>query len=85
MLAAACFAWDYYLGFERTKIWTMAAVGCYTVLNYGMTRWTKDMERGTIYLGRSPDGKQEVKPLSLAYWWYGGHANVLTDLHRQQN
>jgi hypothetical protein len=61
LIAVACFAWDYYLGFERTKTWTFAAVGCYTVLNYGMMKWQKDVERGQVYLGTSPDGKKEVR------------------------
>ena len=62
VLAVACFAWDYYLGFEKTKTWTFAAVGCYTVLNYGMMKWQKDVERGQVYLATSPDGKKEVRP-----------------------
>ncbi|KAK0386192.1 hypothetical protein NLU13_6029 [Sarocladium strictum] len=60
LIACACFAWDYYLGFEKTKTWTFAAVGCYTVLNYGMMKWQKDVERGQVYLGTSPDGKKEI-------------------------
>lgn len=65
LLAAACFGWDYLLGFDATKTYTMAAVGCYMVLSYAMTRWQKDIERGQIYVGSSPDGKKEVSgPLS---------------------
>ncbi|KAK4153941.1 signal peptidase complex subunit SPC2 [Chaetomidium leptoderma] len=53
-LAAACFAWDYQLGFDSTKYFTAAAVAAYTLLNGALTLWVVYAERGTVYVGTSP-------------------------------
>jgi hypothetical protein len=58
LIAAACFAWDYKLGFESTKIYTGVAVALYTILNGGLTLWTMYVEKGVVYQGTSPDGEQ---------------------------
>lgn len=53
-LAAACFAWDYKLGFGSTKYLTAAAVAVYTLLNGALTFWMLYVERGTVYEGTAP-------------------------------
>ncbi|KAI1339544.1 microsomal signal peptidase 25 kDa subunit-domain-containing protein [Xylariaceae sp. FL0016] len=55
-IAAACFLWDYQLGFENTKYYTAAAVACYSVLNGILTYWIGFVEKGTVYQGTAPDG-----------------------------
>ncbi|KAK0671402.1 microsomal signal peptidase 25 kDa subunit-domain-containing protein [Cercophora samala] len=55
-LSAACFAWDYKLGFESTKTYTAFAVALYTILNGFLTFWILYVEKGTIYQGTSPRG-----------------------------
>ncbi|KAI0484667.1 microsomal signal peptidase 25 kDa subunit-domain-containing protein [Xylariaceae sp. FL0804] len=55
-VAAACFLWDYRLGFERTKLYTAAAVALYSLLNGALTYWIGLVERGTVYQGTAPDG-----------------------------
>ncbi|KAK4199586.1 microsomal signal peptidase 25 kDa subunit-domain-containing protein [Triangularia verruculosa] len=55
-LSAACFAWDYKLGFESTKHYTAFAVALYTILNGFLTFWIFYVEKGTIYQGTSPNG-----------------------------
>lgn len=56
-LAAACFLWDYQLGFERTKYYTAAAVALYSVLNSALTLWIWLKEKGIVYVGTSPSGE----------------------------
>lgn len=53
-LAAACFAWDYYLGFEATKLWSAGAVAGYSLLNAALWFWQTRVEQGTIYAGEAP-------------------------------
>ncbi|KAI1107650.1 SPC25-domain-containing protein [Jackrogersella minutella] len=57
-IAAACFFWDYKLGFEPTKYYTAAAVAAYTLLNGVLTYWIGFVEKGTIYEGTAPDGSK---------------------------
>ncbi|KAK0703611.1 microsomal signal peptidase 25 kDa subunit-domain-containing protein [Lasiosphaeria miniovina] len=56
-VAAACFLWDYKLGFESTKWATAAAVIVYMVLNGALTFWLLAVEKGTVYVGRAPTGE----------------------------
>lgn len=56
-LAAACFLWDYQLGFERTKYYTAGAVALYSVLNSALTLWIWLKEKGIVYVGTSPNGE----------------------------
>lgn len=77
-LAAACFAWDYKLGHERTKLATAAAVALYVVLNAAMTGWMSFVERGVVYEGVAPSGETVRPPLLLPilhrapFFWGGG-------------
>ncbi|TPX08784.1 uncharacterized protein E0L32_009724 [Thyridium curvatum] len=56
-VAAACFLWDYKLGFESTKHYTAAAVAVYTLLNGALTLWIWHVERGVVYVGTTPAGE----------------------------
>ena len=55
-VAAACFLWDYKLGFESTKWYTAAAVALYSLINGALTIWISFVEKGTVYQGTAPDG-----------------------------
>ncbi|TGJ87441.1 hypothetical protein E0Z10_g1313 [Xylaria hypoxylon] len=55
-IAAACFLWDYKLGFEDTKWYTAAAVGLYSVINGALTLWITYVEKGAVYQGKAADG-----------------------------
>lgn len=55
-IAAACFAWDYKLGFESTKYLTAGAVVLYMVLNAALTYWITFVEKGVVYEGVAPSG-----------------------------
>ncbi|KAI2622964.1 SPC25-domain-containing protein [Hypomontagnella submonticulosa] len=57
-IAAACFLWDYKLGFESTKYYTAAAVALYALLNGALTYWIGFVEKGTVYQGTAPDGSK---------------------------
>ncbi|KAK5633075.1 hypothetical protein RRF57_008789 [Xylaria bambusicola] len=57
-IAAACFLWDYKLGFESTKWFTAAAVALYSVINGALTIWIMFVEKGTVYQGKAPDGSK---------------------------
>ncbi|KAI0111583.1 SPC25-domain-containing protein [Daldinia grandis] len=57
-IAAACFAWDYKLGFEATKYYTAAAVAVYALINGILTYWIGFVEKGTVYEGFAPDGSK---------------------------
>ncbi|KAL6694564.1 microsomal signal peptidase 25 kDa subunit domain-containing protein [Trichoderma pleuroticola] len=58
LIAAACFAWDYKLGFEDTKFYTAIAVAVYTILNGLLTFWMMFVEKGVIYQGITPSGEK---------------------------
>ncbi|KAK4189712.1 microsomal signal peptidase 25 kDa subunit-domain-containing protein [Podospora australis] len=61
VVAAACFLWDYKLGFESTKYFTAGAVAFYTLLNGFLTFWILYVEKGTVYEGTSPSGQEKIK------------------------
>ena len=56
VVAAACFAWDYQLGWEATKVYTAVAVAIYALLNGAFTLWVWLVEEGTVYQGTAPGG-----------------------------
>ncbi|KAM0515842.1 hypothetical protein ACHAPE_005921 [Trichoderma viride] len=58
IICAACFAWDYKLGFEDTKIYTTIAVTLYTLLNGALTFWMMFVEKGVVYQGTTPSGEK---------------------------
>ena len=55
-ICAACFYWDYKLGFDSTKYYTAAAVALYALLNGALTLWVWLVEGGTVYVGTSKAG-----------------------------
>lgn len=57
-LAAACFLWDYYLGWDATKQWTQLAVILYVGLSWKLSSWIQQSERGTIYCGNAQSGEK---------------------------
>lgn len=57
LVAAACFAWDYQLGFESTKYYTAGAVAVYLLLNTALTLWIWLKEKGIVYVGTAPSGE----------------------------
>ncbi|KAI0394716.1 microsomal signal peptidase 25 kDa subunit-domain-containing protein [Xylariaceae sp. FL0594] len=57
-IAAACFLWDYKLGFESTKWYTAAAVALYALVNGALTLWITFVEKGIVYQGTAPDGSK---------------------------
>lgn len=56
-VAAACFLWDYKLGFESTKYYTAGAVAVYSLLNTALTLWIWLKEKGVVYVGTAPKGE----------------------------
>lgn len=65
IVAGACFAWDYKLGFDSTKYYTAAAVALYTVLNTALTLWIWKKEKGVVYVGTAPSGETVCPPPPL--------------------
>lgn len=61
VICAACFAWDYKLGFEDTKIYTAIAVALYTLLNGVLTFWMMFVEKGVVYQGTTPSGEKVTR------------------------
>ncbi|KAI2616543.1 SPC25-domain-containing protein [Hypoxylon sp. NC1633] len=57
-IAAACFWWDYKLGYQPTKYYTAAAVVLYALLNGALSYWISAVEKGTVYQGTAPDGSK---------------------------
>lgn len=57
LVAAACFLWDYKLGFESTKHYTAGAVAVYSLLNTALTMWMWLKEKGIVYVGTAPKGE----------------------------
>ncbi|KAI1821929.1 microsomal signal peptidase 25 kDa subunit-domain-containing protein [Xylaria intraflava] len=55
-IAAACFLWDYKLGFENTKLYTAVAVALYSIVNGALTLWISFVEKGVVYQGIALDG-----------------------------
>lgn len=58
LIAGACFAWDYKLGWDDTKYYTAAAVALYTLVNGALTLWIWLVEKGVVYEGTSPSGEK---------------------------
>ena len=59
LISAACFAFDYKLGFAETKYWTAAAVAIYFILNGIYTYWLMYVEKDVVFTG-SWNGRQLV-------------------------
>ena len=55
-ICAACFLWDYKLGFEDTKYYTAIAVAIYACVNGALSAWIWVGERSVVYVGNSKAG-----------------------------
>ena len=51
IVCAITFAYDYKLGFEKTKHWTLGTVIVYFLLNGAFTYWLWLVEKNIIYTG----------------------------------
>ncbi|TGZ84042.1 hypothetical protein EX30DRAFT_338608 [Ascodesmis nigricans] len=66
-IAAATFYYDYTLGFEKTKGYTVYAVVAYFVLNTILTVWIWWIEGNTVYLGKKGDVTIKFESSSKKY------------------
>ena len=57
-VAAACFVWDYYLGWDDTKFYTQIAVVVYLFINSALNGWMQQVEKGAVYCGTAPSGEK---------------------------
>lgn len=57
VIAAVTFYFDYRLGWDKTKGWTLWAVVVYFILNSALTFWVWGVEKGTVFVGEK-DGAQ---------------------------
>ncbi len=51
VIAAVTFYFDYRLGWDKTKGWTLWAVVAYFILNSGLTYWIWAVEKGKVFVG----------------------------------
>ena len=57
-VSAACFLWDFKLGWDATKHYTAVAVGLYMLLSTTLTLWMLLREKSIVYEGTSPAGEK---------------------------
>lgn len=55
-VAGACFYWDYKLGFDDTKMYSLVAVAVYALLNLALTHFT-NVQGDNVYYGTTPSGE----------------------------
>lgn len=65
-VAVACFVWDWKLGFDGTKYYSAVAVVLYVLLNAALTLWSRNVVRGTVYVGTSASGETVRSLLCLS-------------------
>jgi signal peptidase complex subunit 2 len=65
IIAGACFAADYKLGWEATKTWTAVAVAAYAILNGIYSYWMWAVEKGLIF-----EGERDGKKVSCSHAMY---------------
>jgi hypothetical protein len=51
VIAGSTFYYDYTLGFEKAKPWTLYAVIAYFVINSALTWWIWGVEGGRVFVG----------------------------------
>ncbi|KAI9838692.1 MAG: hypothetical protein M1819_005006 [Sarea resinae] len=59
-IAGATFYFDYRLGFDATKSYTLWAVIAYFLLNTALTVWIWGVEKGKVFVGTSKDGVKVI-------------------------
>jgi len=57
VIAGVLFYFDWKLGWEQTKVWTLPAVIVYFILNGAFTYWIWFVEKGIIFVGER-EGKK---------------------------
>ena len=57
VIAGVLFYFDWKLGWEQTKVWTLPAVIAYFILNGAFTYWIWFVEKGVIFVGER-EGKK---------------------------
>jgi len=55
VVAAVTFYFDYKLGWDKTKSWTLWAVVAYFILNGALTYWIWGVEKGKVFNGELGD------------------------------
>ena len=55
LAVAAAAYYEYKVGFQQAKAWSMLSVGIYFLLNGGLYIWTTYIESDTIYVGKKGD------------------------------
>ncbi len=73
-IAAVTFYFDYRLGWDKTKGWTLWAVVVYFLLNSALTFWIWGVEKGNVFVGEKngaqvrdslQESRREAPSLSL--------------------
>jgi hypothetical protein len=86
LIAGACFAWDYKLGWDDTKYYTAAAVALYTLVNGALTLWIWLVEKGVVYQGTSPSGEKVGSfPPSVKSTCLANRLKVTISTHTKKN
>lgn len=62
VIAAITFYFDFKLGWEQTKYWTLWAVIVYFILNGALTFWIWKVEKGIVFVGSFNDKKVDIGP-----------------------
>lgn len=52
LIAGLTFYFDFKLGWDKTKYWTLWAVVVYFLLNGALTLWIWNVEKGNIFVGK---------------------------------
>lgn len=68
IIAGITFAYDYKLGFEKTRYYTIGTVLVYFLLNGIFTYWTYFVEKDTIFMGEY-NGLQVISLRIGLYIW----------------
>jgi hypothetical protein len=55
LAVAAAAYYEYKVGFQQAKSWSMLSVGTYFLLNAGLYLWTTYIESETVYVGTKGD------------------------------
>ena len=56
LAVAAAAYYEYKVGFQQAKTWSILSVGTYFFLNAGLYIWTTYIESETVYVGKKGDG-----------------------------
>jgi signal peptidase complex subunit 2 len=73
-IAGATFYYDYTLGWDKTKVYTLYAVVAYFTLNTLLTWWIWWVQGGKVYIGER-DGVKVLSPGAI-FWARGGEGGL---------